>query len=168
MKANSTRWRTGFTLIETLVYIGLYTIIIGGMLAAIYGMFESNAHNETAAMLEEEGDYLVGKIDWVLSDAISVGSPTDSGNVLSISRSDGSSVSISATDETMRIKEDGDISQILNNSDVSVTDLTFVRTKLINDGTNPERIAATFTMYATTSDGHVLKRDFSTLQYLRK
>ena len=73
----------GFTLIETLVYLALYTIIIGGTLAAAYGMVESAARNETMAMVEEEGNFLIGKIDWILADTVSVQSPEATGGQLS-------------------------------------------------------------------------------------
>lgn len=158
----------GFTLIETLIYLALYTILFGGALAAVYSIFESGAHNETAAIVEEEGDFLVGKIDWALSNAVSVQSPADSGNRLSITFPDGSTESFRSVASTVRLQEGGAPEQTLNNTNVSVVDLSFVHTLSTSDGIDPESIAASFTIYATTSGGQVLSRDFSTLQYLRK
>ena len=158
----------GFTLIETLVYLALYAIIIVGSLASVYGMFESSAHNETAAMVEEEGDYLIGKIDWALFVAVSIQLPTNSGNALSVTRSDGRVISIRSVGPNMRIQENASPFQTLNNSNVTISRLQFTRAISVSDGLDPESISVAFTIYATTSDGHVLSRDFSTLQYLRK
>lgn len=160
--------RRGFTLIETLVYLGLYAIIILGALAAAYGMFESSAHNETAAMIEEEGDYLTAKIDWALSDAASIRLPASSGSLLSLVWSDGSSVVISSLGSSMRIQKNAAPAQVLNNPNVSVVGLTFIHALPTSDGLDPESVSASFTLDATTSDGHALSRDFSTLEYLRQ
>lgn len=158
----------GFTLIETLVYLALYAIIISGALTAAYGMFESGARNETAAMVEEEGDYLTAKIDWSLSDAASVQSPAISGDLLSVTRFDGSTVNIRSLGSVMRIQENDEPAQTLNNSNVSIADLSFTHALSTSDGLDPESISASFIVYATTTDGHVLSRDFSSLEYLRK
>ncbi len=168
MKRDHAYSQAGFTLIETLVYLGLYAIIILGALAAAYGMFESSAHNETAAMIEEEGDYLTTKIDWALSDAASIRLPASPGSVLSLVRSDGSSVVISSFGTSMLIQENAAPAQVLNNSSVSIVGLAFVHTLSTSDGVDPESVSASFTLDATTSDGHELSRDFSTLEYLRK
>ena len=158
--------KKGFTLIETLLYLGLYTIIIGGMLAAIYGMFQSNAHNETQAMLEEEGDFLVGKINWILSNTLFIQSPKNSGSILTIIRSDGTSVSLSSVAENMRIREGSSPAHVLNNSNVSVLNPTFVQLPALQGATS-EGVSASFRVIATTSDGHPLQRNFTTLHYLR-
>jgi hypothetical protein len=168
MNRGSPQAHAGFTLIETLIYLGLYTILIGGMLAAVYSMIESDAHNETVAMLEEEGDYLIGKIDWVLSDTATVQAPFSSGGTLTVTRFDGSSASISVLGASLRVRDGGASPQTLNNSDVSLAGVVFVHTQAQNDGIDPESVAASFTMRATTSDGHVVSRDFSTLRYLRQ
>ena len=160
--------KRGFTLIETLVYLALYTIIVGGVLASVYSMFESSAHNETVAMLEEEGDYLAAMIDWVLSEAVSIQSPIHSGNLLSVTHSDGSTVGISSPGAYIRIQENTAPKQTLNNSNVSVILLMFVHTLATSNGYNPESVLVSFTLLATTSDGHVLSRDFSVLKYLHK
>jgi type II secretory pathway pseudopilin PulG len=160
--------KRGFTLIETLIYLALYTIIIGGALAAVYSMLESDARNETAAMVEEEGDFLIGKIDWVLSDTASVQSPISSGKELSITLADGSAVVFRPIASALSIHAGSAQEQILNNTDVSVIGLTFIHSLSTSDGLDPESVSASFTLVATTSDGRVLSRDFSTLEYLRK
>ena len=159
--------QVGFTLIETLVYLALYVIIIGGGLTCVYSLFESSARNETAATLEEEGDYLVGKIDSALSDATWVIAPSTSGTTLSVSYADASTLHVMKSGTRIELQRNSGAVSILNNSHVSITNLTFTHVLPTSDGVNPESVSAIFTLSATTSDGHTLSRNFFTLRYLR-
>ena len=171
MKRHYTKERSGacdgFTLIETLVYVSLYAMIFGGMLASMYTLVESDARNETVAMMEEEGNYLIGKIDAAVLHAASVQSPAESGTALSVLVAGGSSIRITERDSSMRLQMDGSAAETLNNTDVSVQNLNFVHTLPTGDGSNPESVSVSFTLVATTSDGHLLSQEFSTLEYVR-
>ena len=160
--------RRGFTLIETLVYLALYAIIMTGAITAVYSIFESSARNETIAMIEEEGDFLQGKFEWNIANASSIELPESSGSMLTLTLHDGSHVVLSSSGTNIQIAVDGGEAEILNNTNVSIPDLAFVHTLPSSDGIDPESIRASCTMQATTSDGHALSRDFSTLKYLRK
>jgi type II secretory pathway pseudopilin PulG len=160
--------QSGFTLLETLIYLALYSIIISGALAAIYSIFESSAHNQAQAMVQEEGSFLIGKIDWALSNTASVQSPASTGTDLAITKFDGTSVDINRNGQNMQYAENAGSPQTLNNSNIGVTDLQFVHAKATADGINPESIQATVTVAATSSDGRVFSRSFTTMKYLRK
>ncbi len=165
MKNDAAARRAGFTLIETLVYLALYAVIILGMLTAAYSLLEFNAHNETAAMVAEEGDYLLAKINTAISGAASIRSPADSGTTLSVIDTDGLATTIEADSSGIRIQENRAAFQTLNNGDVSVVDLVFVHTHTGNSF-DPESISVSFTLVATTTDGHMLSRDFTAIEYL--
>jgi type II secretory pathway pseudopilin PulG len=160
--------QSGFTLIETLVYLGLYAIIMSGALTAIYSIFESSAHNQAQAMVQEEGTYLIGKVDWALSNAASVQSPATTGSDLQITRFDGTTVDISQNGEAMQYAENGAAPQILNNTNIGVTGLQFTHAQASSDGIDPESVQAIVTIAATTTDGHVFSRSFTAIKYLRK
>ena len=157
----------GFTLIETLVYLSLYAILFSGLLAGVYALFESDARDQTAAMLEEEGNFLIAKIDATIDAARSVQSPISSGDMLEIRQADGTSIVIQGVSTQLRIETGGNDAETLNNSDTSVKGLNFTHRQSSNEGANPESITATFTLIATTSDGHLLSQTFSTTDYLR-
>ena len=53
----------GFTLIEVLVYLALFGLIMSGAVVSAYQMFEASGRNQTRAMIQEEGDFIVAKID---------------------------------------------------------------------------------------------------------
>ena len=166
MNSNQTSWQAGFTLIETLVYLALYATIVLGMLSAVYSMIESSAHNETTAMVEEEGDFLISKINTVLSGAISIQSPINSGDMLSVIESDGSNDIITSDASGIRLQEGDSAFQTLNNTNVTVSNLIFIHTNTGDTGIDLENVSASFSLDATTSDGHVLRANFSILKYL--
>lgn len=158
--------KNGFTLIEVLIYIGLYSIIMGGAVVAAYAIFESSAHNQTKAMVEEEGNFLAGKIDWALSKAQSA---SVAGDTLTVVMFDGTIIPISIAGGNMYAGGSG---TALNNSNTSVSAIPgvpyFVRTTATADGINPERVVASFRLSSRTSDGFPFSEDFSTAKYLRK
>ncbi len=158
--------KRGFTLIETLIYLALYTVISFGMLAAAYSVLESGARNETSAMVEEEGDYLTAKIDAVLTNAAAIRLPVNSGGTLAVTESDGSNIVIKNDASGMSLQEGNTAFQTLNNTNVTVADLVFVHMRTIDNGIGTDSVSASFTLFAATSDGHVLSRDFATLKYL--
>ena len=166
MRIEPSNGARGFTLIETLVYLGLYALIITGSFMAAYGLFESSAHNATAAMLEEEGDYLVAKVRWALDHASQINLPVTTGGVLSISDASGS-VTIASDGSDLSIQEGGAAPELLNDEHVRMAGLAFVRSREEDPDSSGESVSAAFTLYATTSDGHLLRRDFSVLEYVR-
>jgi prepilin-type N-terminal cleavage/methylation domain-containing protein len=55
-------YKRGFTLIETIIYLALFSIVIGGALAATTVLFEGAGRNTTEARLQEEGTFMLEKI----------------------------------------------------------------------------------------------------------
>jgi hypothetical protein len=156
---------------ETLVYLGLYAIIIGGALTAVYSILESSAHNQAQAMVQEEGSYLIGKIDWVATNIVSIQSPAAGplgGSTISVTKYDGSTASVRQNDSNLEFADNANPFVVLNNTNVGVSDVTFIHTLPTADGINPESVSAIITVNATTSDGHVFSRNFYTVKYLRK
>src|SRR5262245_42467784 len=80
----------GFTLIEVLVYLALFTILVGGAVLAAYNVIESNGRNQTLAVLQQESNFLTGKINWALTGISDVGSPANNSTSgkLSVTKSD--------------------------------------------------------------------------------
>ena len=70
-----------FTLIETLVYIALFSMFITGAVVSSYELTESSQVNDTAADIEIEGQFLESKIQYDLAHNITVASITSDGNI---------------------------------------------------------------------------------------
>lgn len=143
---------TGFTLIEAVIYIGLFSLIMSGALVGVYDLIV-NAQGGSAGMaIEEEGSFVERKIDWALSSATSISLPH--ANELLVSRSDGTTVDIKRSGTSVVIEENGALFSVLTTNNVAVTNLAF---QMI--GSSPVGVSAT-----TTING----RDFEVTRYLRK
>ncbi len=159
----------GFTLVEMLMYLGLYAIVMTGTLVGAYSLFESSVHNQARAMVQEEGTFILGKIDWVLSNTREVQSPTATGTTLHVKRFDDSLVTVDFDSGYLRIAENGEEPQRLNNTHSVVSNVLFMHTLESSEGTlNMESVRGSFTIRTHTRDGKSFERTFSTLKYLRK
>ncbi|MEK7606236.1 MAG: prepilin-type N-terminal cleavage/methylation domain-containing protein [Patescibacteria group bacterium] len=66
MHTLKTNTKSGFTLLETIIYFALFGfLIIGGFLAA-YQIIESSHRIADKTAREAEADFILRKIDWVL------------------------------------------------------------------------------------------------------
>ena len=155
--------KKGFTLIETLVYLGLFSFIMVALLASAFNLFRNMDRTETKAMLQEEGDFLLSKIDWALTGASNVTSPAvgSPSNTLTLTK-EGSSLTFSLNGTDLQLE-----GVILNNSNVKVTTASFTFSHT-GSASNPESITALFTLNTNTSSGQSISEDFQTTKYLRK
>jgi prepilin-type N-terminal cleavage/methylation domain-containing protein len=166
----------GFTLIETLVYLALFALLMSSALTALYTILESNNRNLTKAMVEQEGGFLVGKIDWALTGVRHILIPAggSSGNTLSVTKWDGSygnPIVIKVESGTMTIQRGTNPPQVLHNENVEVSCPPmgcFTHVNPSGSGINPESATTTFTVKVRTPEGYVFFRDFNTVKYLRK
>lgn len=160
----------GFTLIEMIVYIGLFSMIIGGAIVSAYNIFESTNRNQTKAMVAEEGIFLIGKINWALTGATAVSIP--SSNKLSVTKSgispsDNPLVFDSSGGE-MRLNRGANSPQVLNNTNITISNLVFTHTVSSGDGIAIESVSASFTINVKTPEGLQFSEDFHTIKYIRK
>jgi Tfp pilus assembly protein PilE len=155
----------GFTLIETLVYLALFAIMIGGIVSAAYLLFETNDRNQTKAMLQEEKNFVVSKINWALNGVNPALSITPAANTsaatLVVTKYNGTTVTINPSGSTVTFN-----GTALNNSNVTISKLVFIHTYA--GGTNPESIEAGFTITTRTPEGATISQIASTTSYIRK
>jgi len=154
MRANNNQ---GFTLIETLVYLALFALMIGGLVVAAYMLFESSDRNQTKAILQEEENFIMAKIMRALDDASAA---SVSGSTLSIVKYDATSVSIHTSGGDVYL--DGNR---LNNANVTIGNLSFVHS---GGGSDPESVEIDLTATAKTPDGMTITQSASTTRSLRK
>ena len=157
---------SGFTLIEMVVYLGLFAILMGGMVTAAYNVFESSDHDQTKIMIQDEGDFLIAKINWALSGIQAINNPFSgsSGSILSVNKWDPSGstipITINLTGTDMVITNNINPPIELNNSNVEVKNLIFTHNY---NGVSEESVQASFTLDAKTANGMSVSQDFSTL-----
>lgn len=124
------KFTTGFTLIETLLYIGLLGIILGSFLQIAFQLIESSNRMSEKVFVLEETNFLLRKIDFLLSSAVSVVKPEvgETGQILKINN-DGSYVILSFDSATKNVslKRSSSSEKILNSDFLPVDDLSFER-----------------------------------------
>jgi len=158
----------GTTLIETLVYIGLFTIIIGGGMVATYQIIESIGKNQNKTIVESEGNFLLRKIDWALTGVSTISSPVASstGPNLTVDKINFPSsplvhLEFKFLNNNLKLSRDGGAANKLNGAQAILSDMVFEHLAAV--GTRPEAVKASFTLsYIGFS------QNFSTTKYLRK
>jgi type II secretory pathway pseudopilin PulG len=165
--------KRGFTLIETVTYLALFAILMGGGVVTAYAMFESAGRNQAKSILQDEGDFLIGKIEWALSGVQTISSPPldfaapTQSSILQVARFDGSSLTLSVAGDALQIQNSSS-TYPLNNSGVQVSNLIFTHRAANGNGIDPESITASFTLSTRAENGMPLEQDFSTVKYLRR
>jgi type II secretory pathway pseudopilin PulG len=59
--------KKGFTLIETLIYIALFSTIIFGAIISTYYLIQGSDSLSNKTVTQEEGNFVLRKIDWALT-----------------------------------------------------------------------------------------------------
>jgi type II secretory pathway pseudopilin PulG len=167
---------SGFTLIETVVYLALFGFIMSGAVLSAYQLIEASGRSNTRAMLSEEGDFISAKIDWVLSGVQTVVTPVTPtvggectvSNTLSVVKWDTSvgTVVVAISSSDLTLSKEGGPADVLNNSNMTVSNMNFVHCYL--GGTNPESVEAHFTLSARTPNGTLMSKDFFTSDYIHR
>lgn len=121
----------GFTLIEVLIYLALFTIIIGGAIVSVYSILEGSSRTARRILAQEEGNFLLRKIDWALTNAtaITLPLPGASGTALSVTKADlppaESPLVFALNNTTMRLSRGGGVSHRLTSATVAVSEVMF-------------------------------------------
>lgn len=164
----------GFTLIETLVYLALFAILMGGGAIAAYNLFDAAVHGGTRVMLQEETDFIMAKVEWALYGAQSVTAPATgtTGNSITIVKwnapPSGNPIVISRNGTDLTLSQGGGTPAVLNNTNIEISNITFNHVAAAGDGTVPEYVETVITVTARAGNGFVLSRTATSTVYLRK
>ncbi len=143
-----------FTLIETIIYIALFGLLMTGVLTSVYGLLENSDRLSVHTTTEDEGTFVLRKLEWIFENTASVQSPSSGyGEKLSVTLTDGTHVTITKTATTIGLTRGTDMTpNALTSANVTVQSLGFY----ILPGGGIEA--------STTVDG----RMFTTRSYLQK
>ena len=148
-----------FTLIEAIVYFALFSLfLVGGILAA-YQILQGQGQAATLNTGEDEGGFVVRKIEWALNGATisypNAATPFDSS--LHVLSNGGIDIRMRLTSGVIEMSENGGVSYFpLTTNNVTVSSLSFHY--LAPSGSGPEGIEA-----STTINGE----EFDTVRYIR-
>ncbi len=119
--------KKGFTLIETILYIALTVLLIGGIIVSIYPIFTGTEHASKRVTIDTETAFLMRKLAWGLSSATTVNMPDPgtNGDTLEVVTASGETLSFTGKDGTVTLSKNGAAAQPLLSSRIAVSDLSF-------------------------------------------
>ena len=121
--------RKGFTIIETVIYTALLALVFTTLLLAVNQLLETK--NQVAARLEveEEANFLMGKIAWALSGASAITAPAPGATSTTLTAQQFNSardpLTIGLSDGTMRMQYGAGATTTLSAESVVVRTLVF-------------------------------------------
>ncbi len=154
----------GFTLVEVIIYIALFSLILGSGVVTAFGIIDGAERLHDRATSSEEGSFVMKKFDYLFSDLHPIflpsvgGTPCAQNLILSRSSAPQNPVVISLSTTSIQMKErTGSFPVPLTSQNVKVTCLEFK--VLPSIGSKPHGIYAKATIDGT---------DYSITKYLRK
>lgn len=66
---------SGFTLLEVIIYMALFSIMMGGLITITFQLIQSSEKTYMKGVIEEEINFVFKKIEWALIDAINISNP---------------------------------------------------------------------------------------------
>lgn len=126
----------GFTLIETIIYIGIIAVILSSFLLITEQIVFSSNRTRQQIELAENQKFLIQKINWLLRsvDTINTPAPGATSAILSINKMNfaNNPLVIDLNNNAVRLTTGGASAVPITNSSVTVTDLTFYQLTLAN------------------------------------
>jgi prepilin-type N-terminal cleavage/methylation domain-containing protein len=71
----------GFTLIEVIIYIALFSILIGGVLVSTFQLVQTGSSLSSKTAIQNEGNFILRKIDWAFAGLDPANIPTVGGSL---------------------------------------------------------------------------------------
>ncbi len=157
-----------FTLIETIIYITLFTLLMGTVFITAYEIISSSRALSTRTEIQNEGNFVIRKINWAMIGVETIITPaiTNSKN-LRIIKHDGTKIHICLDKDKIKIHDGNygscnDANYIsLTTDNVSVSDLEFEFIPAVGSG--PSGVKAKITITKNNQDYL-----FSITKHLRK
>ena len=150
----------GFTLIEVLIYLGLFAFLISGMLMSVYIILEGGHRSQSNATLQQEGDFVISKFNRALNEGKTL---TVTGSELDVEMWSGPDLVFDMDSGNITL-DSGSGALSLNNTNTEVSDLIFTHQ---GEGTSQEILTVKFTLTTRTEDGKVVSENFETTKYLK-
>jgi hypothetical protein len=142
---------------ETILYIALFSILIGGATIAVYSLSEGAEKNDVQAILLEEGHFLLRKVGTIIKHSQAIISPAENSTYPSFSAmADGVPILIESSEDRILIKIPGGTEPLTGNL-VHANNLTFSR---VTDATG-DTVTFQFTLSTLTPQGSSVSQIFS-------
>jgi len=141
---------SGFTLIEVIIYSALVSLIMMSVFVVVYYVIEANDRSMAKFIAEEEANFLLKKISWVLNGVSAINSPAAgaSDSKLSVNKINfpDNPVVIDFEANNIRIKRGAKEAVVLNSQNIAIANLEFKH--LAPTGNRPAGVKASFNINA--------------------
>lgn len=158
----------GFSLIEIIIYLALFSIIMSGSVVTVYQIIQNSNSLQTKVILEEEGNFILAKLNWALTGAqanTNIESPGVgiSSSTLIIKTLPGNILRAQADLNNGNIRFNGGTGNLLelNPERITVTSLNFSQPVA-------GEIQASVTLTALSNDGKIFSRTLHITKHLRR
>ena len=158
-----TNQKSGFTLIEVILYLAIFGILFSGAVVAAYSITESSGKNHTRAMMQEEGQFLLEKINWAVSNAQVATVPAGGHLAVTVGANN---LEFDQNGKDLILRRNSDPNVPLNNSIISIANLFFVDISASSNGM--KGINYGFDLESKTANGATMVSTFESTAYLRK
>lgn len=160
------KYKKGFTLVELLISMALYSIILTVLLTLFATILEVRLSAEGSSSVEQDGKYILSRMIHDIPSATSITTPASSGDqTTTLVFSNGASTYTYALINGNLTLDDGSSSQNLNGFNTSISNLTFTR---LGGVTGKPTVKITFRVNSKTIIGNRNEiRDFNTTLGLR-
>ena len=123
----------GFTLIETLIYIALFSIIMTGGFIAAFQILQGQSTLSNRATIQAEGNFVSAKINWAMTGITTINTPAigATSSTLTVTKIAGNQVTIkyNAASSSIEMQESaGPIFFPITTANVKVSGLVFSAT----------------------------------------
>lgn len=120
----------GFTLIEVIIYIALFSLLMGSAFIVAFQLIEGSGDISTKNTLQEEGNFVMRKFNWALTNVDPASPITPSaGNssTLNVTKYDGNEIDIKLTGTKIEMREsdNGNTFLPITTDNVEVSSLNF-------------------------------------------
>jgi hypothetical protein len=144
--------QAGFTMIEMLFYMVFVVFIMGSTFGIVSQLLRNSESLKTGISTEEEGNFVLKKISWVLNDASAVNSPAQNSTSASLSVNKNNTnpvdptiinpIVVSLDSGKIMLGRGGNPLKQLSNDRFTVQNLSFVRTwDGVNSGTDSIKVS---------------------------
>lgn len=138
--------RSGFTLIETVIYIAITGIMITFLVTAAYQLIGSSDDISLGVVRNEEANFILRKVGWALAGASSINEPGagEIGTTLSVTKLNfpDNPIVFTATSTDLFIQKGSASSTPLNSSNVGLESFQFEHIAPV--GNSPAGVKTTF------------------------
>jgi len=115
--------RKGFTLIEVVIYIALFSILLGGAFVTAYQLIDSSRFLGAKNTVQEEGNFVLRKFNWALMGILDVTAPSPSSLV--VTKYGGNKVYIELNADKIEMRESSTSFLPITTDNVKVSNLHF-------------------------------------------